>query len=725
MPDSDAYQSLRRLLLAPASSTQHIALLDSNALFGSIGHFLAALSLPNATDLAHVVVASPALWTAPPPPPPPTHKPDTPAYPLVSRTTAVAHAAAFAVAERVPLITQHARGGARRELQAWVRAVLAGAGVGSSHAPPRMLLPQLAVLTGLLEGLAAVRRERARDAPSLGLARCAAALQHHWSAVFTRLLDSWSVARGTDAHWHTSTWALGESSRDDSPATAVLVLAALGVATVPDALVHARASRTLVHMAGDALVRVFGDMRGLFDDLAHTAEPLAVPPRARAARWAAAVHAHPLFARLGPLARLVGGAVRRCVAAESPDELAALLFGRDAPLAALSRAVAQLDAAWAAGPLAARPADAIAPPSRHVTTALWHAFKSLLFAATLVFDALVEAVVDQLPSPTVAYPPRDGLPGSSNIPPAYLVMLRHVLTTYMHLYFITASFGLDGFEAYRKVFYACLDVLGRDERAAIAALDELGMLRGGPVAAPAALASFAERTHTTYFLLVAEQLTADVPDALIEHDILPVCVPYLEDPRFQDTFESAHTVVLSLFAARRACAYELTPFYVALLLDSYPARLNDTQLETALTTVVASLSETSDAAAWWVIEQLHERLNVLQLAPSAPSAPSAPAAGTLSLEQALARCTIAMLPHVNLVLFRALLTRVHALIVSAPRGSAERAARATKTFDALAELNATTREEGMRWWLAHGAALTADDTSANASASAHTASPHA
>lgn len=707
MPESDAYQSLRRLLLAPASSTQHIALLDSNALFGSIGHFLAALSLPNATDLAHVLVASPALWTAPP-----AHKPGAPAYALVSRTTAVAHAAAFAVAERVPLITQHARGGARRELQAWVRAVLAGAGVGSSHAPPRMLLPQLAVLTGLLEGLATVRRERAPDAPSLGLGRCAAALQHHWSLTLTRLLDSWSVARGTDAHWHASAWALGEPSRDDSPTTAVLVLASLGVSTVPDALVHARASRTLVCMAGDALVRVFGDMRGLFDDLAP-AEPLAVPPAARAAAWAADVHAHPLFARLGPLARLVGGAVRRCVAAESPDELTALLFGRDAPLAALNRAAAQLDAAWAAGPLAGRADDAIAQPSRHVTTTLWHAFKSLLFASTLVFDALVEAVVDQLPSPTVTYPPRDGLPGSSNIAPAYLVMLRHVLNTYMHLYFITASFGLDGFEAYRKVFYACLDVLGRDERAAIATLDELGMLRGGPVATPAAHASFAERTHTTYFLLVAEQLTADVPDALIEHDILPVCVPYLEDPRFQDTFESAHTVVLSLFAARRACAYELTPFYVALLLDSYPSRLNETQLETALTTVVASLSETSDAAAWWVIEQLHERLSVLQFAPPH-------AAAGLTLEQALARCTIAMLPHVNLVLFRALLTRVRALVVSAPRGSAERAALAAKTFDALAELNATTREEGMRWWLAHGTALAGDD-----SASAHTASPHA
>ena len=689
MTESDAaYQTLRRLLLSPASSTQHIALLDSNQFFGSVGHYLSALSLPNVTDLAHIIVASASLWTAPT-----QEKPGVVAHPLVLHTVAVAHATAFAVSERVPLIAKHAPKTAKRDLQAWLRANIAGAGIGGTASMPRTLLPQLALLTGLLQGLASVRGTR--EAASIGISPHARALQQHWSVVFTRLLESWSVASGTDGPWRGTAWAVGDTSRDDTPSMAVLALAALAVNTVPVDLLHAGGSEVLVRMAGTALVGVYGNMDGLFSDVQDT-----VSPTGKSATWVAEVQGHPLYARLGPLSRLVGGALRRCTATQSPEALHALCFDRGAPLLQLHDAAAQLDAAWSHSALAGRAADEISPESRGTTTLFWQTFKTLLFAVTMVFDALVEGVVDELPSPTATYAARDGGPSTSNIPTPYLHALRRILETYMHLYFITSSFGLDGFEAYRKVFFACLDVLGRDGRATIETLADLVSLRGGTNPSPAATASFAERMRTTYYLLVSEQLVADVPDQLIEREILPVCVPYLEDPRYQDTFESAHTVVLALFAARKACSFELAPFYVELLLDSYPARLSETQLETALTTVVGSLSETSDAAAWWVIEQLHDRLDLLRLSPPTQDGTRTP------LDRVLALCMAALLAQVNLVLFRALLTRVHALIVSHPRGSAERTAMVEKTFEALGELNAATREEGMRWWLEHSVEFT-------------------
>ncbi|WFD36180.1 hypothetical protein MCUN1_003057 [Malassezia cuniculi] len=696
MPESDAaYQTLRRLLLSPASSTQHIALLESNAFFGSIGHYLAALSLPNVTDLTHLVVSSAALWTAPTP-----EKASAPTYPLVTRTVFVAQAAAFAVSERVPLIAKHAPRTAKRELRQWLRAIIAGAGIGSADAAPRTLLPQLALLTGLLQGLDAVRSTRERV--SIGFGRHAYALQQHWANVFSRLLDSWSVARGTDAQWRRSAWALGsDGSRDDTPCTAVLSLAVLVAGAIADDLLHASNNETLVRMAGPVLFGIYGNVEGMFDDL-QSADVVSVSATSRCSVWVNDVQTHPLYPKLGPLSRLVGGALRRCTETLSPEALDELCFGHAGPLAALQATALHLDNSWSKSALAGRSEDQIEMSSRRTTTLIWQTFKTLLFSVTMVYDALVEGIVDQLPSPTVTYAARGTEPSTSNIPLTYLTALRSVLETFMHLYFVTSSFGLDGFEAYRKVFFACLDVLGRDGRASIGTLEDLVAQRGGTRPVPAAEASFSERMRTTYYLLVAEQLVADVPDQIIEHQVLPVCVPYLEDPRYQDTFESAHTVVLALFAARKACSYELAPFYVDLLLSSYPERLSESQLETALTTVVSSLSETSDAAAWWVIEQLHDTLDDLRITPPPPGKHT-------SIDLVIGRCMAALLAHVNLVLFRSLLTRVHALIVTHAPGSRERTILVEKTFEALGELNAATREEGMRWWLKHCKDFTGHD----------------
>lgn len=44
------------------------------------------------------------------------------------------------------------------------------------------------------------------------------------------------------------------------------------------------------------------------------------------------------------------------------------------------------------------------------------------------------------------------------------------------------------------------------------------------------------------------------------------CVRYLDDPQFRNTFESAHSVVLSIFANHKRCVTELAPYYTELLL---------------------------------------------------------------------------------------------------------------------------------------------------------------
>ena len=142
---------------------------------------------------------------------------------------------------------------------------------------------------------------------------------------------------------------------------------------------------------------------------------------------------------------------------------------------------------------------------------------------------------------------------TSNVPAPYLAILAQILRVFERVYFITSTFGLDGFESYRVVLYSALDVLSRDAEACtqlVSAMAHDLLERHGvsaPDAQPAAHVRMGQRMHVTYLLLVVEQWVSELPDTMINQLILPLCRPYLQDTRFQDTFESAHSVVLALY----------------------------------------------------------------------------------------------------------------------------------------------------------------------------------
>lgn len=94
-----------------------------------------------------------------------------------------------------------------------------------------------------------------------------------------------------------------------------------------------------------------------------------------------------------------------------------------------------------------------------------------------------------------------------------------------------------------------------------------------------------ERSRVTFYLNVAEQLMKSIPSNYVEDSILQACRPfvvshallcavtdalvccrYLEDPKYRDTFESAHSVLLAIFASGKECANDLAPWYTQLLL---------------------------------------------------------------------------------------------------------------------------------------------------------------
>lgn len=257
---------------------------------------------------------------------------------------------------------------------------------------------------------------------------------------------------------------------------------------------------------------------------------------------------------------------------------------------------------------------------------------------------------------------------------------------------------------------------------------------------------------------MAEQLISVLPDEVVEQLILPICRPYLENTRFSDTFESAHSVVLALYSNHKRCILNLAPFYVGLLISSYPKRLTSVQFEYAMSTVVSAISDRSDSVAWWVITQLAEEIERERLSSSPtgstkgkeiqaggyaesngatkadvaaavadsdsahPSVrdsktsedPAKQDADTYDRLTHLQMCMIGCIPSVNLVLLRSALRKVEAYITQhkhkeeqAKRSGLDaedpehssRLALCQKTFDAIQALNAATREEGLRWWL--------------------------
>ncbi|PWY99411.1 hypothetical protein BCV70DRAFT_118434 [Testicularia cyperi] len=485
-----------------------------------------------------------------------------------------------------------------------------------------------------------------------------------------------------------------------------------------------------------------------------------------------------LFPLLGPLSKLLSRALAKAVTSLSPDDVSSLVLGTAGSsglehetfpvLVRMSRLASALENEWLQSSLAGVSDDDIAEASKKETAQLWATFKTLLFSFTMVFDSMMDALVDMCPSPTLTIPPpRVGetaslvdsslterkwpMASTSNLPRPYLTIVQTILTTFAHLYWITSTFGSDGFDVYRKVFYSALDVLGRDGEACIELLEQVrpDQIVTENAGADRLESNVARRSTTTYFLNVAEQLVSVVPDEVVEQMILSTARPYLEDTRYQETFESAHSVVLAIYSAKKRCMVELAPFYVDLLLSSFPERLSSTQLEYAFTTVVSALSDQDDSVAWWVVDRLGEEVERERFSQPTPQARSTQQGGynedavdtvTPPTESAhpsnpdstrvdspgpasphdrllsLQLCLIACIPCINLVLLRSALTKVERYILQhkhaehssssssasytpASEAKAHRIEMCEKTFDAIQGLNAATREEGLRWWL--------------------------
>ena len=236
---------------------------------------------------------------------------------------------------------------------------------------------------------------------------------------------------------------------------------------------------------------------------------------------------------------------------------------------------------------------------------------------------------------------------------------------------------------------------------------------------------------------------------------------YLENTLHRETFESAHSVLLAIFATEKACTNALTPWYTVLLLkvsystryssnpnsrvpQAYPTLMTTSQLRLAFTTMVGCASNSDDALAWYCILELIAAISALPRLSAPPSAlpslpPSHPDLSDLAspkqstsrdfsdsastrIEEAstlspletqslqlprgyLLLTLIDQTTAVNLVLLRSLLDCIWDFVREEKDGEAKDAL-VKVLFGTLGEgLDATKREEGVRYWMERGEEL--------------------
>ncbi|KAK4056859.1 hypothetical protein OIO90_002109 [Microbotryomycetes sp. JL221] len=335
------------------------------------------------------------------------------------------------------------------------------------------------------------------------------------------------------------------------------------------------------------------------------------------------------FRNLGPISRALGRLIEAAAikarsssssssgSANEEDNTAALL-AMCTFITILSRVAARVNRDWRSTFWSDLTDDVQLAPATRQRTEPWTMLKSLLFSVTLIDSSLLALVT-----------PRDAAVEPTAL---QLDLTADALTTLSKTYFITLRFGNDGFTAWKGVWSGLMDVAARGTTNSVGRL--MGMLE------PRRLGhrhdKLVERSEATFFLNAAEQLMTKIGDDYVEETVLKCCFPYLEDSQYRDTFESAHSVLLSVFATNKRCATDIAPWYSKLLLKACPSLMSASQLRLAYTTMVRCVSSCDDALAWYCIQQLIDAIeDIPVVASSLAETPTAPTSsvGTSTTEQ--------------------------------------------------------------------------------------------
>jgi len=284
-----------------------------------------------------------------------------------------------------------------------------------------------------------------------------------------------------------------------------------------------------------------------------------------------------------------------------------------------------------------------------------------------------------------------------------------ILTNLGHLSFISSKFGTQasggGFRQQQRAFFGALDVLsssngqGAGSNACDTFLHTLAAnLKGSSLEAQHPV----QQSQTAFFLACAEQLISCISDDCLEGTVLPIAHQNLDNSAYREIFESAHSVMLSVFASHRKqsqgtnaksrrgrIAERLAPFYLRSLLEnSQEGRLSTQQLCLAYASLVGGVTAAgNDALAWLCIDALLDAMRDANRPRIAPS----------SQVHRLRLALVSLIPAVSVAILPRLLDRVEQSINEA---KAEEKEEAWHTVNEMMDkVGDKGKEISLKWWL--------------------------
>ncbi|EIW59549.1 uncharacterized protein TRAVEDRAFT_147587 [Trametes versicolor FP-101664 SS1] len=459
---------------------------------------------------------------------------------------------------------------------------------------------------------------------------------------------------------------------------------------------------------------------------------VAISPTSPFAQTLRSIATSPYIAAMSALARFIARALT--VLVESRRASGWESIGRT--LQRLQILTSTVEKDWQRCPLAQVTNEEDLPDgaTRELATATWSMLKTLLFTTLMISQSVLSAVV--------FVPGRQASqrPSSSASPQAIALTVLHVLS---HLSFVmpqlggVASTSEGGLPELKRAFYMALDVLASSEDAAERFVSELCQREGlagkgkGVDTLPRSLLD----ARKAFALACVEQLVPKLSEETIQTRVYPLCHPRLWDCSHRETYESAHSVMLAIFAAHAqagapggsvasraqpAFAEKLVPMYAQCLVEnSSDERLSTTQLCMAYAALVRSAnafgdgddeSAEGDSMAWLCVEVLLDAIHHTGSAPSnfpeppqsSSSASPVPATHSEHLHR-LHLTLIALVPSVSLALMPRLMREVKAIVLSSPAGDqagGKREELVQALFKAiLQDVGDAEKEYAIGWWL--------------------------
>lgn len=297
------------------------------------------------------------------------------------------------------------------------------------------------------------------------------------------------------------------------------------------------------------------------------------------------------------------------------------------------------------------------------------------------------------------------------------------------LYFISSRDGADAFQVYTFTYLTSIDVISRFPEACIGFLQATipTTPQSGSVP-PAAL----DQALTLFYLNLAEHLPLSLTTPAAESLILAPATTQLSfaisttetvpsNSLTMPLFEASHSAILSVMSCPQHAELTVSaiPFYVDILLQSFPSRISSRQFRLAFKTVMQivsppfPISATHPNLSEILLETLHFRsvsANVLPLAPeAAPTSPSPMASQQppenqvqqppLSEQSTLVLALIDSLPFLPLQIVDEWLSRTaEAMNTIADAGMREVARK--RFWDVLVsgEMDVERAAIGVAWW---------------------------